>query len=185
MLHFAVVTTLITLLRSPIGPTLALFTGAVAVALLSRWMRRPLVLTGLALLFVGAAGLLWLDLRLQPVVPTYGRAWQPLFQSGANLYWLGDGWNWYVAGLMLLVGGLVILLDMDEHQRTSTQHGASLGVNLAITGAGVLFVSSGNLLTAVFTWVLLDVMILVRGVLRPALADGAAGTETGTGQPVR
>lgn len=178
MLHFAVVTTLLTLLGSPVGPTLVLFVGAAIVALLGRWLRKPIILTGLALLFVATAALLWLALRFQPVVPTYGQAWQPIFQSGANLYWLGDGWNWYVAGLMLLVGGLVILLDMGEHERTSAQHSASLGVNLAIAGAGTLFVCSGNLLTAVFTWVLLDLMILARGVLRPALAESA-------GQPVR
>lgn len=159
------------MLRSPVGPSLVLALGAVTVAFLGRLLRRPVLLTGLALLFAAVAGILWVDLRFQAVVPVYSRAWQPLFQSGANLYWVGDGWNWYVAGLMLLIGSLGILLDMAEERRTSAQHGLSLAVNLAILSAAVLFVSSGNVLTAVFTWVLLDVMILVRGIIRPTMAE--------------
>ena len=163
--------TMIDVMRSPVGPSLILALGAVTMAILGRILRRPVLLTGLALLFAALAGILWVDLRFQAVVPVYSRAWQPIFQSGANLYWLGDGWNWYVAGLMLLVGALAILLDMHEDNRSASQHGASLAVNLAILSAALLFVSSGNVLTAVFTWVLLDLMILVRGITRPSLAE--------------
>jgi hypothetical protein len=164
---------LVNVLRSPIGPAIVLAAGAAVVAILGRWLRRPVLLTGLALLFVALAGAFWIELRFQPVVPTFSRSWQPLFQSGANLLWVGDGWNWTVAGLVLLVGGLGILLDTGEDGRTSRQHAGRLGVNLGIIAAASLFVGSGNLLTVVFTWVLLDVAVLVRGVARLTMADSA------------
>lgn len=147
------------------------------VGTLGRVIRRPVYLTAAALVFVGIAFILWLDLRFQLVVPVFSRGWQPIFQTGANLLWVGDGWNWYVSGLMLLMGMLALVLDLDEprHARHGAQQGVSLGINLAIVAAAVLFVSSGNLLTVVLTWVLLDVMVLVRGVTRPTLAQ-----ETGT-----
>ncbi|MGL4651210.1 MAG: hypothetical protein ACRC1H_17520, partial [Caldilineaceae bacterium] len=162
---------LISVLRSPIGPALLLAAGAVLVAILGRWLRRPVLLTGLALLFVALAGIVWVDLRFQAVVPTYSRTWQPLFQSGANLLWVGDGWNWYVGGLVLLMGGLGVLLDTGEDGRTAQQHAGRLAVNLAIVASAWLFVISGNLLTVVFTWVLLDVAVLVRGVARLTMAE--------------
>lgn len=165
------------LMRSPIGPSLTLTCGALLVAIFGRWVRRPVVLTGLALLFAGIAGIIWIDLRFQPDLPVFSRSWQPLFQAGANLEWVGDGWNWYVAGLMLLIGGLGILLDMGEDARTPYQHSVSVAVNLAIAAAAVLFVSSGNLLTVVFTWVLLDIAILVRGVARPGVLPDTGQTE--------
>lgn len=173
-------TELLALLRSPIGPTIILIAGAFVVSLAGRFLRRPIYLTALALVFVGIATGFWLDLRFQAVVPVFSRGWRPLFQTGANLLWVGDGWNWYVSGLMLLIGALAIILDLDEPRRArqSAQQGISLGVNLAIMGAAVLFVSSGNLLTVVLTWVLLDVTVLVRGVTRPTLAQE-------TGMPIR
>ncbi len=134
-------------------------------------MRRPVLLTGVALLFVALAGIQWIDLRFQSVVPTFSRGWQPLFQPGANLLWVGDGWNWYVAGLVLLMGGLGILLDTGEDGRTLIQHAGRLAVNLAIVAGAWLFVNSGNLLTIVFTWVLLDIAVLVRGVARLTMAE--------------
>jgi hypothetical protein len=171
------VSDLLALLRSPIGPTIVLLIGAFVVSLAGRIIRRPVYLTALALIFIGVAFGFWLDLRFQAIVPVFSRGWRPLFQTGANLLWVGDGWNWYASGLMLLMGALAMVLDLDEPRRArqSAQQGLSLGVNLAIVGAAVLFVSSGNLLTVVLTWVLLDVMVLVRGVTRPTLAQ-----ETGT-----
>jgi hypothetical protein len=165
---------LISVLRSPIGPALLLVAGSVVVAILGRWLRRPELLTGLALLFVALAGIIWVDLRFQTVVPTFSRGWQPLFQTGANLLWVGDGWNWYVSGLVLLMGGLGILLDTGEDGRTPLQHAGRLAVNLGIIASAWLFVSSGNLLTVVFTWVLLDVAVLVRGVARLTMAEPTA-----------
>lgn len=158
-------------LLSPIGPSLALIVGAIVTTLIGRWVRRPAVLTGLALLFVGCAGWLQLILRAQvTVVPTFSHPWRPILQEGANLYWVGDGWNWYIAGLILLLGALGILLDLNSDY---VQHGrrvhASLAVQLAVLAAALLFVGSGNLLTAILTWVLLDVCILLRSTTRPTV----------------
>ncbi|MCB0071899.1 MAG: hypothetical protein KDE20_10595, partial [Caldilineaceae bacterium] len=88
---------MVALLLSPIGPALILGVGALVELILGRWLRRPGWLTGLALFFVGLAGILLLGLRSQPVVPVFSRPWQPLLQNGANLLWVGDGWNWYIS----------------------------------------------------------------------------------------
>jgi hypothetical protein len=162
---------LINLIISPVGPSALLMVGAILSMLVGRWWRRPEWLAGLALLFIGVAGWLLLVLRSQlTVVPTFSYPWRPLMQVGANLYWVGDGWNWYIAGLVLLLGGLGILLDLnsDYVQQGRRIHG-SLAVQLAVLAAAMLFVTSGNLLTAILTWVLLDVCILLRSTTRPVI----------------
>lgn len=153
---------------SPVGPAAVLFIGALAVLLAGRWVRRPGWLTGLALLFVAVAVWLFFGLRTEPVVPTFSRPWQPPLQQGTNLLWVGDGWNWYISGLILLLGGIGILLDLN--QRLATPPGGAprristtLAVHLGVLGAGMLFVGSGNLLTTMLTWVALDMFTLVRG----------------------
>ncbi len=163
------VTVLDRFLLSPIGPSLLLIVGAIVTALVVRWVRRPAFLTGLALLFVGCAGWLQLILRAQvTVVPTFSHPWRPILQTGTNLYWVGDGWNWYIAGLILLLGGLGILLDLNsDYVQQGRRIHASLAVQLGVLAAAMLFVGSGNLLTAILTWVLLDVCILLRSTTRP------------------
>lgn len=160
------------LMTSPVGPALVLFIGAIVELIVGRWLRRPGWLTGLALFFVVSAAVLLLALRMQPVVPIYSRPWQPLLQSGANLTWVGDGWNWYISGLILLLGGLGILLELNtdravESNRPSRRFRTNLALNLGILGASLLFVGSGNLLTTVFTWVVIDVLVLFRSAARP------------------
>ncbi len=154
--------------------------------LVGRWVRRPAVLTGLALLFVGCAGWLQLILRAQvTVVPTFSHPWRPILQSGTNLYWVGDGWNWYIAGLILLLGGLGILLDLNsDYVQQGRRIHASLAIQLGVLAAAMLFVGSGNLLTAILTWVLLDVCILLRSTTRP-LVPAAAPAFVGTALAVR
>ena len=141
-----------------------LVVSAIAIALIGRWVRRPAVLTGMTLLFVGCAGWLQLILRAQiTVIPTFSHPWRPLLQTGTNLYWVGDGWNWYIGSLVLLLGGLGILLDMNsDYVQQGRRIHASLSVQLGVLAAALLFVGSGNLLTAILTWVLLDVCILLR-----------------------
>ncbi len=154
---------------SPIGPPLVLVASAVLIALLGRWIRRPALLTGMTLVFIGCAGWLQLFLRAQvTVVPVFSHPWRPLLQIGTNLYWVGDGWNWYIGSLILLLGGLGILLDMnsDYVQQERRVH-ASLSVQLGVLAAALLFVGSGNLLTAILTWVLFDICILLRSTTRP------------------
>ncbi len=90
-----------------------LLLGAAAEMAAGRWVRRPGLLTGLALGFLAVAVWLFLGLRVEPVVPTFSRPWQPPLQTGTNLVWVGDGWNWYLSGLLLLIGGIGILLDLE------------------------------------------------------------------------
>ncbi len=122
-------------------------------------------------------------LRLQPVVPVYSQPWQPLLQDGANLLWVGDGWNWYISGLVLLLGGLGILLELnsdhvDGDRRPNSRIYYTLAVHLGILGATLLFVGSGNLLTAILTWVVIDILVLLRPVIR---SQPAGGSQAGAG----
>lgn len=148
---------------------MVLLIGAIAVVAVGRWVRRPGWLTGLALFFVAVAAWLYLGLRTEPVVPTFSRPWQPPLQTGANLLWVGDGWNWYISGLILLLGGVGILLEMNSPPPAESGSGrrapSSLAIHLSVLAAGLLFVGSGNVLTAMLTWVLLDLFTLVRSTV--------------------
>ena len=146
--------------------------GAALQLIVGRWLRRAILVRGLALLIVGVAALLFLLLQFLSVTPTLGQPWQPLLQTSINLFWISDGWNNYIAGLILLLGGLGILLDR-------AQRGGSVPIrfytvqamNLAILAASQLFVTSGNLLTALFAWVFLDFTVLLRTAAEPAASS--------------
>ncbi|HQY90553.1 hypothetical protein [Caldilinea sp.] len=162
-------TTLWSLLFSPIGPALILLAGAAAEISLGRWFRRAQWHTWFALAFLGSAGLVYIGLQFSGVVPTYGRPWQPLLQSATNLYWIADGWNYYLGALILLVGGLGILLN-----RARTPDGkpaprlhSVLATDLILIAASLLFVASGNLLTVLLTWVFLDITVILRLAAEP------------------
>lgn len=158
--------TIASLLFSPIGPSLFLFAGTLLLLAFGRRVQRPGALTGLALAIVAIASLLWLQLRLQPVLPIYSQPWRPLLQAGANWVWVGDGWNWYVSGLILLLNALGILVDWGDltpkHEARAYRQHSALAVHLAVLSASLLFVGSGNLLTTILTWVLLDLFLLMR-----------------------
>jgi hypothetical protein len=102
--------------------------------------------------------------------------WQPPLQAGANLLWVGDGWNWYISGLILLLGGVGILLDLNTPRQPdddlAKRAHSSLAIHLGVLAAGLLFVGSGNVLTAMLTWVVLDLFTLVRGATRPEEEEG-------------
>jgi hypothetical protein len=164
-----VVITLFSLIFSPLGPSVVLLVGAAVELGLGRWIRLPKWLTWIALAFVGVAGLLYVGLQFTGVVPTYGRPWQPLLQSATNLYWIADGWNYYLGALIFLVGGLGILLN-----RARTPDGKPLprlnnvlATDLTIIAASLLFVQSGNLLTVLLAWAFLDVTIILRLAAEP------------------
>jgi hypothetical protein len=177
------VTTLFLLLVSPVGPPLLLFIGAAVELGIGRWIRRPDWLTWVALGFLGSTGLFYIALQFTDVVPTFGHPWQPLLQSAANLYWVVDGWNYYIGALILLIGGLGVLLN---RMRTADGkflprlHGV-LATDLSIIAASLLLVQSGNLLTVLLTWVFLDIIILLRLAVEPAggatLAERARSSE--------
>lgn len=175
VLQSSFVMTILQYIVTPIGPALVLLLGAMVEVIVGRWVRRPGLLTGLALFFVALAIWLFLGLRTEPVVPVFSLPWQPPLQAGANLLWVGDGWNWYISGLILLLGGVGILLDLNT-PRHATDDAAprahsSLAIHLGVLAAGLLFVGSGNVLTAMLTWVVLDLFTLVRGATRPERDD--------------
>jgi hypothetical protein len=158
--------TILQYIVSPIGPALVLLLGAMVEVIVGRWVRRPGLLTGLALFFVALAVWLFLGLRTEPVVPIFSLPWRPPLQTGANLLWVGDGWNWYISGLILLLGGVGILLDLNRARDVADEGNrrahSSLAIHLGVLAAGLLFVGSGNVLTAMLTWVVLDLFTLVR-----------------------
>jgi len=177
------VTTLFLLLVSPVGPPLLLFIGAAVELGIGRWTRRSDWLAWIALGFLGSTGLLYIALQFTDVVPTFGHPWQPLLQSAANLYWVVDGWNYYIGALILLIGGLGILLNRmrtADGKPLPRLHGV-LATDLSIIAASLLLVQSGNLLTVLLTWVFLDVIILLRLAVEPAggatLAERARSSE--------
>lgn len=170
------------LIYSPIGPSLALLVGSLLVLIIGRWFMRPGWLTGFALSFVLIASFLVVVLRIPEEYAIYSRPWQPLFQGGANLEWIGDGWNCYVALLILLIGGSGILLDWDNRPESDlsqergkeVQHRqihSMLAVHLAFLATALLFIFSSNLLTVVLTWVMMDLLMLIRSAMRPENAD--------------
>ncbi|MEX1019747.1 MAG: hypothetical protein WDZ49_08815 [Litorilinea sp.] len=174
---------------SPVGPALILLCGALAQIAIGRWVRRPGIMTGLALFFVALALVDFLLLRAEPVVPTFSRPWQPPLQFGTNLVWVGDGWNWYISGLLLILGGIGILLNLNSHssrnsRRAQSSPGSrrvetSLAIHLSVLAAGLLFVGSANVLTVMLTWVLLDLFALARGTVDAELgAPGASALES-------
>lgn len=169
MIQSAVVNTIASIAVSPIGPALVLLLGAAVQLFAGRWVRRPGWLTGLALFFLGSAILIFIALQYQGVVPAFGRPWQPLLQSATNLYWISDGWNYYISALILLLGGLGVLLNRAEiaaENQLFRLH-VVLAMDLAVLGGTLFFVNSGNLLTALLTWVFLDLMLILRAAVEP------------------
>lgn len=181
VLQCSIVNELWNLLTSPLGPALVLIAGSIIVFATGRWLRRTNWQSGLALFFWAIAVWQIIALRVQPVVPIYSRPWQPFLLSGANLLWIGDGWNWYVSCLILLLGGVAILLSgfggqyvdkptWAENRRATV----ALSAHLGVLATALLFVGSGNLLTVTLTWVAMDVLVLARSALVPL--DGASGS---------
>ena len=194
MIKFPFVTilnVLFDLLLSPVGPSLLLALGALVVWLLGRQFR-SVELTGTAsfLFWLAAVGQL-IGLRIQPIVPIYSRPWQPLILPGANLLWIGDGWNWYVSVLILLLGGVAILLSIfatggeesGTTQQSTDQITALLTFNLGLLATAMLFVGSGNLLTVTMTWVVMDLLILARNAIAPPFLE-LSDTDDRGGRPI-
>lgn len=160
--------------------------GALVVWLIGR-RTGSLDLTGTAaVIFWIAAVAQVIGLRIQPVVPIYSRPWQPLILPGANLLWVGDGWNWYVSVLILLLGGVAILLSVFsgvDQEGASDQLTATLTTNLGVLSTALLFVGSGNLLTVTMTWMVMDLLVLARNALAPPSLE-TNDRDEGPGRPL-
>ena len=182
MLQSPVVNALAGWLLSPIGPPLILLIGAAVVLLVGRWLHRTDWLAAVALLFVGSAAVIYISLRYQAIVTTFSHPWRPLLQDSTNLFWISDGWNYYLGALVLLTGGLGVLLNRSHRAngRTLPHTSTLLALNLAVLAAALLFVNAGNMLTVLLAWVFLDLAIVLRGAVDPV------GQEEGAhnGEPV-
>ncbi|MBX3001950.1 MAG: hypothetical protein KF893_25725 [Caldilineaceae bacterium] len=177
------------LFTSPLGPPLMLMVGALTVWIMGRLRSRSHWQSGIALFFWLIAIGQMIMLRLEPVVPIYSQPWQPFLIAGSHLLWVGDGWNWYVSTLLLVLGGVAILLSgfggeyvglpTYQERRHIT---LTLSTHLALLAASLLFVSSGNLLTVTLMWVFKDLFVLARNSLVP-LPQLAKGDAANPGSP--
>ena len=179
-------TIVLPLLISPVGPPIVLALGGIFVwlmgRLLSPMLRGPAAnaatnaLSTVALLFWGAATALTLSLRLQSAAPVFSIPWQPFFATGADLLWVGNGWNWYVSCLILLLGGGGLLFSgfggqrmgrvSDEGQQDT---GLTLSLSLIAIASALFFTSSDNLLTLTLMWVVMDLFIIGRNAIVPTV----------------
>lgn len=157
------------LFTSPLGPPLVLMVGAGMVWITGRLLYRLHWQSGVALVFWLAAVVQLILLRLEPTAPFYSQPWQPFLLGGSQLLWVGNGWNWYVSVLLLVLGGVAILLSgfggqyVDRPTRQERrQITLTLSTHLALLGVSLLFVASGNLLTVTLMWVLKDLLVLAR-----------------------
>ena len=155
-----------------------LLIGAATELLVGRWLRHPTWLNRLALVFTAAAVINFLALQFLQVVPSLGQPWQPLLQRAINLFWISESWNYYISGLILLFGSLGLLLERPRPPDAApdVRRHTVLAMNLAVLAASLLFVNSGNLLTALLTWVFLDLMIMLRTAAEPASSQSQNGT---------
>ena len=174
------------ILFSPVGPPIVLTLGSVVVWILGRvappmtrqrsiWSATGL-LSVVALLFWGAAAVLTVTLRLQPIAPHFSIPWQPFFSTGADLLWVSNGWNWYVSCLILLLGGGGLLFSgfggqsfgrsSDDRQQDTA---LTLALSLNAIASALFFASSDNLLTVTLMWVVMDLFIIGRNAIVPTV----------------
>lgn len=165
---------LLALLTSPVGPPLVLAVGALTVWIVGRVLHRPQWQSGIALVFWGVGVVQMVLLRAQKDLPVYQFPWRPLLFGETDLFWVGDGWNWYVSVLLLVLGGVAILLSGfgGQYVRLPThaerrEATLTLSAHLGMLSTSLLFVGSGNLLTVTLTWVLIDILVLARNAIAP------------------
>ena len=179
-------TIVLPLLISPVGPPIVLALGGIFVWLMGRLLSPMLrgpdanaatnALSTVALLFWGAATALTLSLRLQSAAPVFSIPWQPFFATGADLLWVGNGWNWYVSCLILLLGGGGLLFSGFGGQRMGRvsdkgqqDTGLTLSLSLIAIASALFFTSSDNLLTLTLMWVVMDLFIIGRNAIVPTV----------------
>ncbi len=162
------------LLLSPVGPPLVLVVAVPVVWMAGRRAARGDVPRWVALGFWVVAVWQTMGMRFQATVPSFAWLWHPLVLEPAYLYWLMDGWNWYISSLLLLLGGVALLLggfgvpvSQLSTRRARLEHTTVLMSYLGLMAAGLLFVNSGNLLTLTLTWVVMDLVLLLRYALVP------------------
>ena len=150
-------------------PPLLLLAGPVALSFAHPTRSRPDRLLALALILLGASFAALVSQVFQRGLPLFALTWQPSLQDSFQFVWLHVGWNWNISLLAGILGAAGLLCSA---QRLSDPEAMSpedrffftrfLALNLATLACVWLLVNSGNILTTVFTWVLLDVMLVFR-----------------------
>lgn len=157
------------LATSPLLPPLLLLAGPVALSFAHPTRSRPDRLLALALVLLGVSLAALVSQVFQRGLPLFALTWQPSLQDSFQFVWLHVGWNWNIS---LLAGVLCTAGLLCSAQRLSDPEAMSpedrfyftrfLALNLATLACVWLLVNSGNMLATVFTWVLLDVMLVIR-----------------------
>ena len=161
------------LVTSPLLPPLCLLLGPVALSFVHPTRTNPPYLRWLALSFMlGAFGLL-LRIAFQSGVSIFTWEWSPQLQATFQLIWINVGWNWYVSFLVGVLGIIGLLIsgrppDQAPNLQTRPQrfyHSRFLSLNLATVAVVWLVVSSANMLSLVYMWIVLDVILVIRHTL--------------------
>ncbi len=164
---------LIRLVTSPLLPPLFLLLGTVALSFAHPTRTYPPYLRWIALGFMlGACGLL-LRIAFQSGVSIFAWEWSPHMQTRFQLIWINVGWNWYVsflAGVLGITGLLIAGRPPDQTPSLQTgpqrfYHSRFLSLNLATVAIVWLLVTSANMLSLVYMWIALDVILVMRHTL--------------------
>ena len=157
------------LATSPLLPPLLLLAGPVALSFAHPTRSRPDRLLALALILLGVAFAALVSQVFQRGLPLFALTWQPSLQDSFQLVWLHVGWNWNISLLAGILGAAGLLCSAQRLSDPEAMSAADrffftrfLALNLATLASVWLLVNSGNMLATVFTWVLLDVMLVVR-----------------------
>lgn len=157
------------LVTSPLLPPLLLLAGPVALSFAHPTRSRPDRLLALALILLGVSLAALVSQVFQRGLPLFALTWQPSLQDSFQFVWLHVGWNWNIsllAGILGAAGLLCSAQRLSDPERMSPEDRffftRFLALNLATLACVWLLVNSGNMLTTVFTWVLLDVMLVFR-----------------------
>jgi len=162
--HFPGLEERLSWLIQPLGPTLVLLMGALALMLLrsSPWRRWASICALSANL--GALIILAM-LRSPQAVIAVGRPWTSvLFDFEGGLAWRVNAWSWVGGWVIVSLSLVVILLTWEEGGRLAPYYQAA---DLTLAAMAVIVTFSANLLTLASMWVLMESVAVTRLALEP------------------
>ncbi len=151
-------------LIQPLGPSLVLWAGVLALLLLrlSPWHRWAPLCALLA--HLGALATL-IALHSPQAIITIGRPWtSALFDLEGGFIWQVNVWTWTGGLVIELLALAVTLLAWDEGGRLAAHYRAA---DLLLTAFALMVTFSANLLTLASMWVLMESVALARLILEP------------------